>query len=648
MLVSGTNYDGRTPHGHLVFQDFNMLTDAISTTRPTINDPDGKATVEIELDTLLETRLFIQANSGGGKSMLLRRIFEQTAGTVQQLMIDPEGEFHTLRECHELAYCAPRRGDGVATPDTAHLLARRLLELGSSAVIDINDLSPPDRLVFVTKFLTSLMTAPRALWHQVMIGIDEVQKFAPQDADTTAKRDCAAAVIDLAGQGRKRGYCAVIASQRIATVNKSVISEINNFAIGRTGLDVDITRARGVIGLSSKDATATLPHLAPGEFFVVGPALTPVVTRVRTGHVETTHPRSGQRRAPPAPTPDRVRAKLGPLADLKAAAATDESDPDVLKARIRELELAVTNHEATIHALRSDASIQVNAAEIERLRNDNAVYRKQLEDAEKENEVLSETVEEMTTTLDPAISDLITVVDTVRSVSAGLLELRNKFTNDLQAQVENELSDGGGETGSGQTGPHETQQGATTPGQTVRSAAGNVAESHVTPGRIPRSEGPPSSTSMPAMYRAILTALAQRGPLPKNKILIFAGYASSGKVSSAFADLGRRGWILPSVSMPNCIGITEAGRKALGPVKPLPRGQALREQVAAGLDTMPRKIFEVVCAQYPRGIAKGEALKLAGYAPSGKVSSAFAYLVAREWLKQDGPGRLVAATELFE
>src|SRR5438552_17261252 len=52
--------------------------------------------VSIDLPTLLDTRLLVQANSGGGKSWLLRRLLEQSQGKVQQIVIDLEGEFATL------------------------------------------------------------------------------------------------------------------------------------------------------------------------------------------------------------------------------------------------------------------------------------------------------------------------------------------------------------------------------------------------------------------------------------------------------------------------------------------------------------------------------------------------------------------------
>jgi len=54
--------------------------------------------IKIELEKLITSRLLIQANSGGGKSWLLRRILEQSHGKIQHLIIDLEGEFSTLRE----------------------------------------------------------------------------------------------------------------------------------------------------------------------------------------------------------------------------------------------------------------------------------------------------------------------------------------------------------------------------------------------------------------------------------------------------------------------------------------------------------------------------------------------------------------------
>src|SRR6266850_747296 len=86
-----------------------------------------------DLDILMESRLLIQASSGGGKSRTLRRILEQTHGKVQQIVIDPEGELVSLREKFDYVLAAREGGDTPADPRYAALLAERLLELGVSA-----------------------------------------------------------------------------------------------------------------------------------------------------------------------------------------------------------------------------------------------------------------------------------------------------------------------------------------------------------------------------------------------------------------------------------------------------------------------------------------------------------------------------------
>ena len=60
---------------------------------------DGKGdAISIDLEELLATRLLVQGNSGSGKSHLLRRLLEKSAGQVQQVVIDPEGDFVTLAD----------------------------------------------------------------------------------------------------------------------------------------------------------------------------------------------------------------------------------------------------------------------------------------------------------------------------------------------------------------------------------------------------------------------------------------------------------------------------------------------------------------------------------------------------------------------
>lgn len=322
----------------------------------------------INLPVLLETRLLVQANSGGGKSWALRRVLEQTAPLVQQLVIDPEGEFATLREKFDYVIAAPHDGDALATPQTAALLARRLLESGVSAILDIYDLKAHDRILFVRRFLEALVNAPKSLWRPVLIALDEAHVYAPQVGSAESLQ----AVSDIATRGRKRGQCLLAATQRLSKLHKDVAAELGNKMIGRTGLDVDVKRAADELGLTSREATESLRNLAPGEFYVFGPALSRTVDRVRVGEVLTSHPKAGNRmmQAPPAPSP-KLRAQLSKLADLQKDAEQEARTVDELRAEVAKLkrDLAATQRSAggvpeSVLAKRIEAA--VSAAEKER------------------------------------------------------------------------------------------------------------------------------------------------------------------------------------------------------------------------------------------------------------------------------------------
>lgn len=285
-------------------------------------------TFRIDLPTLIDTRLLVQANSGGGKSWLLRRLLEQSHGKVQQIVIDLEGEFSTLREKYDYIL-ASKEGDTPADPRSAALLAKRLLELNVSAIIDLYELSHQERKHFVRLFLSAMVNAPKALWHPCLVIIDEAHIFCPQAGQSEAMEP----VIDLATRGRKRGYSAVLATQRLSKLHKDAVAEMNNKLIGRTGLDIDRKRAAEELGFTSKEDALSLRNLAPGEFYAFGPAISELVEKVAVGPVVTSHPKAGARvltqRTPPT---DKIRKVIAQLADLPQEAKQEAESIEMLKA----------------------------------------------------------------------------------------------------------------------------------------------------------------------------------------------------------------------------------------------------------------------------------------------------------------------------
>src|SRR5216683_2380302 len=252
----------------------------------------GGGRLELDLPALVDTRLLIQANSGGGKSWLLRLIAERAG--IQTIVLDNEGEFASLREAVDVLLVGAS-GELPANPRHAALLARRLIEYKVSAVVDLYELKLAERRQFVKLFLESLIHLPRELWRPTLVILDEAHIYCPERGSGEA--DSTEAVIGLMSQGRKRGYAGIIATQRLSKLHKDAAAEANNVIIGRTWLDANQARGGDALGLSKADRLK-LRDVGQGEFYGFGPALgEPGVVRFHSDQVRSTHPRPGQRQS---------------------------------------------------------------------------------------------------------------------------------------------------------------------------------------------------------------------------------------------------------------------------------------------------------------------------------------------------------------
>lgn len=307
-----------------------------------IGTANGK-NIGFPIDELLVSRLLVQANSGGGKSFLLRRILEQAYGKVQAIVIDPAGEFATLRE--KFGYVlVGEHGETPADIRSAGLVAEKLLELKASAVCDLYSVKPADRHEWVKRFLTAVMNAPKRLWHPVLFVIDEAHKFVPEkgEGESVAKE----MMLSLASDGRKYGFCAIFATQRLAKLDKSAASELLNVLIGPTFMDIDLARAHKALGILPRDQAAfneQMKTIRPGHFWALGRAISKTRVLVKVGTIETTHPKAGYHHsAEPPPAPEKIKALLPKLADLPKEAEDKARTEAEFKREIRELKIKLS------------------------------------------------------------------------------------------------------------------------------------------------------------------------------------------------------------------------------------------------------------------------------------------------------------------
>ncbi|MFZ5747978.1 MAG: helicase HerA domain-containing protein [Pseudomonadota bacterium] len=265
--------------------------------------------VPIDLEELLATRLLVQGNSGSGKSHLLRRLLERSAGHVQQVVIDPEGDFVTLSDAY--GHVAIEAVD-YSEREVARFAAR-VREHRASVVLSLEGLEAEGQMRCAAAFLNGLFDAPRDHWYPALVVVDEAQLFAPAGGGEVAeevRRASLSAMTNLMCRGRKRGLAGVIATQRLAKLAKNVAAEASNFLMGRTFLDIDMARAADLLGMERRQAEQ-IRDLQRGHFLALGPAVSRRPVSVRIGSVETSARSSSPKLTPlPDAPPEDIKELL--------------------------------------------------------------------------------------------------------------------------------------------------------------------------------------------------------------------------------------------------------------------------------------------------------------------------------------------------
>lgn len=340
----------------------------------------GVKLIQFHLEVLLRTRLLIQANSGGGKSWLIRLLAELIFGKVQIIIIDREGEFASLRPKYGFLHVGQvdQGADIQADVRSARLLAEKILELGTSTICDLYEAfrtNPSGRRAWVAAFLEGLIDAPKNLWHDCIVIVDEAHQFCPQESPKAAsmvEREiisrCKEAMIALATVGRKRGLCAVWATQRLAKLDKDASAELFNRLVGMTVEDVDVDRATDLMSVSREDKPEfrkTLRNLEPGDFIAFGRAVANERTLFKVDAVSTKHQEAGSKgySSKPPPVPEVIKTLLPKLADLPKEVDTRAKNEKQLRAEIQELQRKISTLEKTKQVVVTD----VKAVSVDRI-----------------------------------------------------------------------------------------------------------------------------------------------------------------------------------------------------------------------------------------------------------------------------------------
>ncbi len=604
--------------------------------------------VRCDLQKLIDTRALVQANSGGGKSHTLRRLLEQTHGKVQQLVIDPEGEFASLRERYDYVLAARTGGDTAADPRAAKLLAERLLQLGVSAILDIYELKAHERIRFVRSFLEALVDASKTLWHPALVVLDEAHVFCPQQGEA----ESAGAVIDLCTRGRKRGFSAVLATQRLSKLHKDAAAELNNKLIGRTGLDVDRKRAGEELGFTTKEQLLSLRQLEPGAFYAFGPALSLEVVQVQVGPVQTTHPKAGSRIAftPPPPT-EAVKALLPQLADLPAEAEQKQRTEAELRKDLAAARATITRLERAAPVQTSAKPDPARAAELAQARVDVHALQQRGKQLTGALERLMKFIVEINAqdffkaggeaidkaavqkAIDAAAAQLVKLAEADVSRRQAAFERWRKQGEQLVAQISRVL-----------------EQDIKVSVSVKHNAPFTVSVPLPRPG--PRAQPIGDTSGLATAQRKILNAIAfleQVGYATpdRTQVSLFAGLSpTAGHTSNMYGGLRTAGLIeyLPNGK----VQLMEGGRPLADPGTVPQTAEEMQTYLLEKVAAAQRKILTVLIAAYPQPMDRREVAERAGLSPdAGHTSNMFAGLRSLGVIEYPSPKTAVALPVLF-
>ncbi len=238
--------------------------------------------VEIDEKILVTERTFICSMTRYGKSYCIRKITEEVFGKVGVIIIDPEGEYASLREKFPFLIIGK---DIPLNPDTAEFIAETVLKENLSVIIDSSTSDTIDEQEFVKRFIDKFMDLELIKKKSYLFMVEEADEFCPEKG--VYKSGSLRSIINLAKKGAKRGLGLILATQRPAMISKFVLSQCANQIIGHTEWSGDRKVLQQYLRIES-ELMSKIPELKTGEFYFKGNFIEePQILKIN--QVETTH-----------------------------------------------------------------------------------------------------------------------------------------------------------------------------------------------------------------------------------------------------------------------------------------------------------------------------------------------------------------------
>lgn len=308
------------------------------------------------LDAVTETFAMLGVK-GSGKSTTAKRFVEQLTVAGQQcVIIDPTGVWWGLKSSADgtkaglpFTVLGGEHADVPITGTSGETIAELAVAEHLPMVIDLSLMRKAEQRRFMLAFVETLYFKNREPMHLV---VDECDLFVPQRPMKGEER-LLGAMEDLVRRGRVKGIGVSLISQRPASINKDVLSQVSVLMAGRVSLRHDLdalsawTNAHG--DRERRDQMmADLAGLPTGTCWVWSPSFLDVFQRVPITKPVTfdslATPKAGQTRiTPKVLSPVDTAALRDRLAQVVEEA--EQNDPTALRRRVAVLSRRVAELE---------------------------------------------------------------------------------------------------------------------------------------------------------------------------------------------------------------------------------------------------------------------------------------------------------------
>lgn len=556
--------------------------------------------LKLPLEAVTQT-FGILGKRGGGKTYTAKVIAEEMIRAGAHVAcIDPIGNWWGLRVGRDgkspglpITVFGGDYGDVPleATEKAGEFVARLIVEEKLSLVLDLSRFRKHEQMSFMIGWAETLYRLNREALH---LFIDEADAWAPQRTIGNLAPRMLGAMEDLVRRGRARGLGITMITQRSASINKDLLTQIEVLIAKRTIAPQDRNAIEAWIEVhgtphQQKTLMESLPSLPTEGAWFWSPGWLDIFKRVSVRKLETydssATPEVGKRQIQPRKLAqvdlEKLRERMASTIEKAKA-----EDPKQLQRQVRDLKTQVAKLES-----RKATAAPLDSKAIERARAQGAgIASKKL---------------------------------------AGILRV---FTQRVR-RTANELFD---------ALPAEADWVDTFHQVTTEEPRSTIVEQPLR--KIAAGDNGEFSKLLGKGELKILTAIAQHDlGVTKEQLTVLTGYKRSSRDTYLQRLISRS-----LIQLGPTIRATTEGVAALGTgFEPLPTGSALREYWLGRLSRGERKILQILVQEYPDSVKRENLDAQIDYQRSSR-DTYLQRLRSRQLVEDAGRGEVRASENLFD